>query len=63
MSEVVRGRAEIAEALGLSERTVSRLIERGVLPARKRGPFQNSELVVDIDDIDRVRRIYRGEAA
>jgi hypothetical protein len=60
---IIRGRAEVAAALGVTERTVTRLVERGILPARKCGPFQNSPLAVSLQDIERVRQLYQGEAA
>jgi hypothetical protein len=56
--KMVRGRAEIAQALGRSEKTVSRWVERGVLPSRKAGPFPNSPLVVRASEIDRLKALY-----
>lgn len=53
---IVLGRREIAHRLGRSERTVSRWIARGVLPATKDGPFTNSVLRVRVADLDRLAR-------
>lgn len=52
--EMVLGRARIAEMLGRSERTISRWIKRGVLPATKAGPFDNNLLRVSMADIRRL---------
>jgi IS30 family transposase len=53
---IVRGRAEIAHRLGRSERTVSRWLRRGLLPACKNGPHQNNLLIVRAADLERLRR-------
>jgi hypothetical protein len=62
-SVLIVGRDAIAEALGLSAKTVSRLIVRGLLPAAKNGPFPNSKLTARASDIARLRAIYGREAA
>lgn len=50
--EIIIGRAEIAHRLGVDEKTTSRWIAAGALPARKAGPFANSPLVVRAADLD-----------
>lgn len=55
MSLLVVGRAEIAFRLGRSERTVSRWIRMGILPAVQAGPPQANLLLVRADDLERVR--------
>lgn len=59
---IIRGRAEIAYRLGRSERTVSRWINRGILPARKHGPFPNSLLEVRAADLERLKSRDQSEA-
>lgn len=51
---VIVGRAEIANQLGRSERTVTRWIRRGLLPVKKAGPFDNSLLRVCAADLERL---------
>lgn len=53
-STIVTGRARIAEIVGRSERTVSRWLRRGILPATKAGPFANSLLRVRVADLERL---------
>lgn len=62
---VVIGRAEIAHRLGRSERTISRWIRQGILPAAHSGPFENSLLCVRVADLDRLKAGFasQGEAA
>jgi hypothetical protein len=57
----IRGRAEIAYRLGRSERTVSRWIARGILPASHDGPFDNNLLQVRAADLDKVKPTPQGE--
>lgn len=52
---VITGRARIAHALGRSEKTVTRWIKRGVLPALHDGPFPNSLLCVRASDIEKLK--------
>jgi hypothetical protein len=52
---VIIGRAHIAHALGRSERTVTRWVQRGVLPASKDGLFQNNVLQVRAADVQRLK--------
>jgi hypothetical protein len=56
--EVIRGREKIAEALGRSEKTVSRWIAYGILEARKAGPFENSPLEARTSDVERLRQRF-----
>ncbi|MGE3995702.1 MAG: hypothetical protein AB7F37_08905 [Variibacter sp.] len=60
-SNAIRGRSEIAAALGRSEKTISRWHALGILPTRKAGPFENSPLVVRAEDVARLREQF-GEA-
>ena len=57
---VVIGRARIAHELRRSEKTVSRWVRQGLLPAIKEGPFANSLLVVRAADLERLRRATNG---
>lgn len=52
---LITGRARIAHALGRSEKTVTRWIKRGVLPALHDGPFPNSLLCVRASDIEKLK--------
>lgn len=52
---IIVGRAEIANQLGCSERTVTRWIQRGLLPVKKAGPFDNSLLRVRVADLARLK--------
>jgi len=52
---IITGRAEIAHRLGRSERTVSRWIARGLLPASNDGPFDNSLLRVRAADLEKLK--------
>lgn len=52
----VVGRARIAHELRRSEKTVSRWVRQGLLPAIKEGPFANSLLAVRVADIERLQR-------
>jgi hypothetical protein len=47
--------APIAQALGRSEKTVTRWIKRGALPAAHDGPFINNLLVVRAADVERLK--------
>jgi hypothetical protein len=58
---IIIGRARIAHALGRSERTVTRWIQRGVLPAAKDGPFDNNILRVRSADLQRLKPTPHGE--
>ena len=49
-SHDIRGRGRIAHELGVSERTVSRLVAAGKLKAFREGPYCNSVLVARADD-------------
>ncbi|WP_374576926.1 helix-turn-helix domain-containing protein [Phenylobacterium sp.] len=60
MTSVVIGRAEIAHRLGRSERTVTRWIRLGILPATHTGPAQNNLLLVRAEDLERVRAMFSG---
>jgi hypothetical protein len=53
--DIISGRARIAHALGKSERTVSRWIARGILPASHDGPFDNNLLQVRAADLQKVK--------
>jgi len=53
--DIITGRARIAHALGRSEKTVTRWIKRGVLPAWNDGPFSNNLLQVRASDIARLK--------
>jgi hypothetical protein len=53
---LIIGRAAIAHRLGRSERTVSRWITRGILPATTDGPFDNNLLVVRVADLEKLRQ-------
>jgi len=57
---IITGRAEIAHRLGRSERTVSRWIKRGVLPATNDGPYPNNLLTVRVDDIEKLKATNGG---
>lgn len=57
---LVAGRAEIAHRLGRSERTVSRWVRCGILPAVPAGPPQANLLLVRSDDLERVRAMFNG---
>ncbi|WP_295137409.1 hypothetical protein [uncultured Reyranella sp.] len=57
---IVIGRARIAHELRRSEKTVSRWVRQGLLPAIKEGPFANSLLVVRAADIERLRPAPNG---
>lgn len=57
-SDTIRGRSEIAAALNRSEKTVSRWLALGIIPARKAGPFQNSPLIVRTADVARLREQF-----
>lgn len=59
-SAVVIGRAEIAHRLGRSERTVTRWIRLGILPASHAGPSQTNLLLVRVEDLERVRAMFSG---
>lgn len=61
--DLIRGREQIAEALHCSVKTVSRWIAQGHLPASKSGPFANSAIVVDKDEVDELCRRFRIEGA
>lgn len=52
--DFIRGRERIAEALHCSVKTVSRWIAQGHLPACKSGPFANSTIVADKEDLDEI---------
>lgn len=58
---VVIGRAEIAHRLGRSERTITRWVRLGVLPAFHVGPSQTNLLAVRADDLERVRAMFAGQ--
>lgn len=62
---VIIGRARIAYELGLAERTVSRWIKRGLLPATYTGPSQTTLLQARRSDLERIKATFdiRGEAA
>ena len=49
------GRKRIAHALGRSERTISRWIRRGILPASNSGPHENNLLTVRVADLERLK--------
>jgi hypothetical protein len=51
----LRGRARIAYEAHRSERTITRWVRRGILPAQKDGPFANSLLEVRPADLARLR--------
>lgn len=51
-----RGRRRIADRAGRSERTISRYVRRGILPADRDGPFSNSALEIRNADIDALRQ-------
>lgn len=53
---VIIGRAEIAHRLSRSERTVSRWIKRGILPATNDGPHANNLLTARLADIEKLKR-------
>lgn len=57
---IIVGRARIAHRLGVSERTLSRWVKRGIVRAEHVGPFRNNLLSVAANDIDRLRRKVRG---
>lgn len=61
--DIIIGRAEIAHRLGRSERTVSRWIARGILPATNDGPYSNNLLTVRVADLEKVKHTTKGEAA
>lgn len=61
MDDVIVGRARIAHALGRSEKTVTRWIKRGVLPAAHDGPFENNLLVVRAADVERLKLAPQSE--
>lgn len=57
MREVVRGGKRIADALGCSQATVTRLVQKGLLPARKIGAGgRTSPLIVDRAALDALKR-------
>jgi hypothetical protein len=58
---IITGRDRIAYELGRSERTVTRWIARGVLPASKEGPFENNLLRVRSGDLQRLKPTPHGE--
>lgn len=60
-STIILGRAEIAYRLGKSERTISRWIRRGILPAKHNGPFGNSLLQIRVADLERLKSMFTGE--
>jgi hypothetical protein len=60
--QTIIGRARIAHELGRSERTVTRWITRGVLPAAKAGPFSNNLLEVRRADLEQLKRRDRPKA-
>lgn len=51
---IITGRAEIAYRVGRSERTVSRWISRGILPATKAGPFKKNLVRVRLADLEKL---------
>lgn len=55
---LIIGRAEIAAELGKDEKTVSKWVAAGALPARKAGPFPNSPMVCRRADLDRLRAAF-----
>lgn len=59
---VVIGRAEIAHRLGRSERTISRWIARGILPATNDGPYINNLLTVRAADIEKLKNNQKEHA-
>jgi hypothetical protein len=58
---VVIGRAEIAHRLGRSERTITRWIRRGILPATHTGPSNTNLLQVRLADLDRIKAMFTGQ--
>lgn len=59
---VIVGLRRVAFAAGRSPRTISRWRQRGLLPAAKNGPFNNSPLTVRAGELDRLcRGRERGE--
>ncbi len=61
-STVIVGRAEIAHRLGRSERTISRWVARGILPATNDGPYCNNLLTVRVADVERLKAAPRSNA-
>jgi hypothetical protein len=55
VKDTIIGRARIAHLLGRSERTISRWIRRGILPASKDGPFDNNLLKVSVADLEKLK--------
>lgn len=53
--DVIVGRRAIAEALHVSERTVTRYMTAGTLPAAKLGPAANNKLIARRADVEKVR--------
>jgi hypothetical protein len=51
---IITGRARIAHEAKRSERTITEWVKRGVLPAVKSGPFENSVLEVRRADLERI---------
>ena len=49
---------EVAEALGLGESTVRRLIKRGVIPATRLHPGKGSRQLIAVETL---QRLLRGE--
>jgi len=58
---VIIGRAEIAHRLGRSERTITRWIRLGILPAAHAGPAITNTLLVREADLERVRDLFSGQ--
>jgi IS30 family transposase len=61
-SSVIIGRAEIAHRLGRSERTISRWVARGILPATNDGPYSNNLLTVRVADLEKLKNNTRVES-
>lgn len=61
-STIIVGRAEIAHRLGRSERTISRWVARGILPATNDGPYSNNLLTVHVADLERLKAAPRSNA-
>jgi predicted site-specific integrase-resolvase len=55
---VLRGRAAIAQALNVSEKTVTRWRRAGVLRAWPGGPFENSPTLCKAEEAEAVRRKF-----
>lgn len=52
---LISGRKRIAHAAGKSERTITRWVRKGVLPATKDGPFRNNLLRVRAADLEKLK--------